>query len=100
MKFARKTRKRPRVLRICRSSVLLAERDAASAEMALTELGDATFGDNQTQLTAAFGRGLLARMMKDESKGTRRVCRDSSRTGEDRTGAAGFRPRSMRSGVD
>ena len=46
----------------------LAERDAASAEMALTELGDATFGDNQTQLTAAFGRGLLARMMKDESK--------------------------------
>jgi len=46
----------------------LAERDAASAEIALTELGDATFGDNQTQLTAAFGRGLLARMMKDEAK--------------------------------
>jgi serine/threonine-protein kinase len=46
----------------------LAERDAASAEMALTELGDATFGDNQTQLTTAFGRGLLARMMKDEAK--------------------------------
>ncbi|PYI75458.1 MAG: hypothetical protein DMF04_10290, partial [Verrucomicrobia bacterium] len=46
----------------------LAERDAASAKMALTELGDATFGDNQTQLTAAFGRGLLARMMKDEAK--------------------------------
>jgi len=46
----------------------LAERDAASAEMALTELGDATFGDNQTQLTAAFGRGLLDRMMKDEAK--------------------------------
>ena len=46
----------------------LAERDAASAEMALTELGDATFGDNQTQLTAAFGRGLLGRMVKDENK--------------------------------
>ena len=46
----------------------LAERDAASAERALAELGDADFGDNQTQLTAAFGRGLLARMMKDEAK--------------------------------
>ena len=39
--------------------------------MALTALGDATFGDNQTQFGAAFGRGLLARMMKDESKGAR-----------------------------
>jgi tetratricopeptide (TPR) repeat protein len=46
----------------------LAERDAAGAEMALTTLGDATFGDNQTQFSAAFGRGLLARMTKDESK--------------------------------
>ncbi len=27
-----------------------------------------TFGDNQTQLSAAFGRGLLARMTKDEAK--------------------------------
>ncbi len=46
----------------------LAERDAAAAEMALTALGEATFGDAQTQFNAAFGRGLLARMMKDESK--------------------------------
>ena len=46
----------------------LAERDAASADLALTALGDAQFGDNQTQLTTAFGRGLLARMMKDENK--------------------------------
>ena len=46
----------------------LAERDAAAAEMALTTLGDATFGDSQTQFSAAFGRGLVARMMKDESK--------------------------------
>jgi TolB-like protein/class 3 adenylate cyclase len=46
----------------------LAEHDAASAELALTALGDGQFGDNQTQLTAAFGRGLLARMMKDENK--------------------------------
>ena len=45
----------------------LAERDAASAELALTALA-ATFGDNQTQFSAAFGRGLLARMMKDETK--------------------------------
>src|SRR5437588_8768851 len=37
-----------------------AERDAAAAEMALTALGDATFGDNSTQLNAAFGRGLVA----------------------------------------
>jgi len=46
----------------------LAERDAASADLALTALGDGQFGDNQTQLTTAFGRGLLARMMKDENK--------------------------------
>jgi TolB-like protein/class 3 adenylate cyclase len=46
----------------------LAERDAASADLALTALGDGEFGDNQTQLTTAFGRGLLARMMKDENK--------------------------------
>jgi tetratricopeptide (TPR) repeat protein len=46
----------------------LAERDAAAAEMALTALGDAMFGDTPTQFSAAFGRGLVARMMKDESK--------------------------------
>jgi adenylate cyclase len=46
----------------------LAERDAAAAAMALTALGDATFGDNATQFSAAFGRGLVARMMKDENK--------------------------------
>jgi tetratricopeptide (TPR) repeat protein len=46
----------------------LAEHDAGSAELALTALGDAEFGDNQTQLNAAFGRALLARMIKDENK--------------------------------
>jgi TolB-like protein/Tfp pilus assembly protein PilF len=46
----------------------LAERDAAAAEMALTALGDAKFGDNVTTFNATFGRGLIARMMKDESK--------------------------------
>ena len=46
----------------------LAERDASAGEMALTALGDATFGDDQTQFDAAFGRALLARMMKDEAK--------------------------------
>jgi serine/threonine-protein kinase len=46
----------------------LAERDAAAAEMALTALGDATFGDNSTQFSAAFGHGLLGRMVKDENK--------------------------------
>jgi TolB-like protein/class 3 adenylate cyclase/Tfp pilus assembly protein PilF len=45
----------------------LSEHDAASADLALTALGDAQFGDNQTQLNAAFGRGLLARMIKDEN---------------------------------
>jgi TolB-like protein/Tfp pilus assembly protein PilF len=46
----------------------MAERDGTGAEMALTALGDALFGDNSTQFGAAFGRGLVARMMKDESK--------------------------------
>jgi len=47
----------------------LAERDAAAAELALTALGDATFSEGASvQFSAAFGRGLLARMMKDESK--------------------------------
>jgi tetratricopeptide (TPR) repeat protein len=46
----------------------LAERDSPWAELALTVLGDGQFGDNQTQLTTGFGRGLLARMMKDENK--------------------------------
>ena len=45
-----------------------AERDAAAAEMALTALGDATFGDYQILFSAAFGRGLVARMTKDEDK--------------------------------
>ena len=46
----------------------LGERDATAAEMALTALADATFGDGQTQFDAAFGRALLGRMMKDEAK--------------------------------
>jgi TolB-like protein/class 3 adenylate cyclase len=46
----------------------LGERDATAADMALTALADATFGDGQTQFDAAFGRALLARMMKDEAK--------------------------------
>ena len=47
----------------------LAERDAVAAELALTALGDATFSEGASvQFSAAFGRGLLARMMKDESK--------------------------------
>ena len=46
----------------------LAERDATAGEMALTALGDATFGDSQTQFDAAFGRALLARVMKDGNK--------------------------------
>ncbi len=46
----------------------MAERDATAGDMALTALGDATFGDSQTQFDAAFGRALLARMMKDENK--------------------------------
>jgi tetratricopeptide (TPR) repeat protein len=45
----------------------LAEHHAAAAEMALAALEDATFGDNSTQFSAAFGRGLLARMTKDEA---------------------------------
>src|SRR5438477_5901500 len=45
-----------------------AERDAAAAEMALIALGDNTFGDGQTTFGATFGRGLVAQMMKNESK--------------------------------
>jgi serine/threonine-protein kinase len=47
----------------------LAERDAAGADMALSALGEATFGDDQPQFGVAFGRGLIARMAKDETKG-------------------------------
>jgi len=46
----------------------LAEHDAAAAEMALAALEDATFGDDTIQLSAGFGRALLARMTKDETK--------------------------------
>jgi TolB-like protein/class 3 adenylate cyclase len=46
----------------------LVERDPTSAELSLAALGDATFGDNETQFGAMFGRGLLARMTKDEVK--------------------------------
>jgi tetratricopeptide (TPR) repeat protein len=46
----------------------LAERDAPTAEMALSALGDATYGNNQPQFSAAFGRGLIGRMVKDETK--------------------------------
>jgi len=46
----------------------LADRDASGAETALDALGDATFGDDQVQFDAAFGRGLLGRMLKDENK--------------------------------
>ena len=46
----------------------VADHDATSAEAALNALGDAAFGDNQTQFGADFGRGLIGRMMKDEEK--------------------------------
>jgi TolB-like protein/class 3 adenylate cyclase/Tfp pilus assembly protein PilF len=46
----------------------LADRDAAAADTALNALADATFGDDQTQFGAGFGRGLLGRMLKDENK--------------------------------
>jgi TolB-like protein/class 3 adenylate cyclase/Tfp pilus assembly protein PilF len=46
----------------------LAENDADAAEMALAALEDATFGEDAIQFSAAFGRGLLARMTKDEAK--------------------------------
>jgi TolB-like protein/class 3 adenylate cyclase/Tfp pilus assembly protein PilF len=46
----------------------LAERDASAAETALDAFGDATFGDDQVQFDAGFGRGLLGRMLKDENR--------------------------------
>src|SRR5438094_322562 len=46
----------------------LSDRDASGSETALNALGDATFGDDQVQFDAAFGRGLLGRMLKDENK--------------------------------
>src|SRR4030095_7048543 len=47
----------------------LAERDPATAEAALAALGDGRlFTDNATSFNADFGRALVARMMKDESK--------------------------------
>ena len=47
----------------------LAERDAPAAEAALTALGSGiAFGDSTSAFSVAFGRGLVARMMKDENK--------------------------------
>jgi TolB-like protein/Tfp pilus assembly protein PilF len=47
----------------------LAERDVPAAEAALAALGDVRlFAVNATFFTADFGRGLLARMMKDKNK--------------------------------
>ena len=47
----------------------LAERDPAAAEAALGALGEGRlFGANSTSFDAGFGRGLLARMLKDENK--------------------------------
>ncbi len=47
----------------------LAERDVPAAEAALAALGDVRlFAVNATFFTADFGRGLLARMLKDENK--------------------------------
>jgi TolB-like protein/class 3 adenylate cyclase/Tfp pilus assembly protein PilF len=46
----------------------LAERDVKAGEAALAALGDNTFGDDATQFTPDFGRGLLARMTNDENK--------------------------------
>jgi TolB-like protein/class 3 adenylate cyclase/Tfp pilus assembly protein PilF len=47
----------------------LAEHDAAAAEAALGALGDGRlFGVNSTSFDAGFGRGLLARMLKDQNK--------------------------------
>jgi serine/threonine-protein kinase len=47
----------------------LAEHDAAAAEAALGALGEGRlFGVNSTSFDAGFGRGLLARMLKDQNK--------------------------------
>jgi TolB-like protein/Tfp pilus assembly protein PilF len=46
----------------------LAERDAKAGEAALAALGDNTFGDDATQFSPDFDRGLLARMTNDENK--------------------------------
>ena len=47
----------------------LAEHDAGAAEDALAALGDGRlFSDFSTSFSADFGRGLLARMIKDENK--------------------------------
>jgi len=46
----------------------LAERDAKAGEAALAALGDNSFGDDATQFSPEFGRGLLARMTNDEKK--------------------------------
>jgi len=46
----------------------LAERDAKAGEAALAALGDNTFGDDATQFSPDFGRGLLARITNDDNK--------------------------------
>jgi TolB-like protein len=46
----------------------LAERDSGAAALALSALGDSTFGDNATQFSGKFGEGLVGRMMHNEAK--------------------------------
>lgn len=46
----------------------MCERDASAARQALANLGNSTFGDNAVRFSAAFGEGLLARMIHDEAK--------------------------------
>jgi TolB-like protein/class 3 adenylate cyclase len=46
----------------------LAERDSGAAALALSALGDSTFGDNATQFSGKFGEGLVGRMMHKEAK--------------------------------
>ncbi|HEY4285430.1 MAG TPA: hypothetical protein VGM62_20405, partial [Chthoniobacterales bacterium] len=46
----------------------LAERDAASAQVALDALGDNIFGNDAIQFHRDFGDGLIARMTKDDAK--------------------------------
>ena len=91
MKFARKILRPFKGSPISGFSVRSAERDATAANMALTALGDATFGDSQTQFGAAFGRASRA---DDEgrNKGALSLRCHASRTGKDRTRAPDFGP--------
>jgi TolB-like protein/class 3 adenylate cyclase/Tfp pilus assembly protein PilF len=78
----------------------LAERDAAAGEMALTALGDATFGDSLTQFSARLWSRPSRAHDERRKQSALSFRRPSYRAGEDRANAARFWSGSLRPCLD